>query len=190
MNTTSERKESETRNADLAAIGFALEIITGPYGDVDREDTLNWPHIAYKVRLVFDKREVLETVYKLGVGHVDITRPLTAMTDDEASMLRVWRKNTGAEFQDKMLQARVAAHFAKVQKVWPELDGVLQSLLLDGAAFFNAQSFEDWAGEFGYDKDSRKAEEIYKTCFETGRKISSMVSDEVIAKTQEIVRDL
>jgi len=26
------------------------------------------------------------------------------------------------------------------------------------------QSFEDWAGDYGYDPDSRKAEKVYRAC--------------------------
>lgn len=179
------------RNQELSELGFALEIINGPRGEVERQaDNKSWPHIAYRVRLVFDKHEVLETDYNLGIGHVDISKPLLRLSDDEAAMLRVWRNRPGVEFKDKLLQARVAALAARQQKVVPQLDAVLYSLLMDGEAFFNAQSFEDWASELGYDKYSRKSEAIYKACDDIGRKIAARVSDKVLAKAQDIVRDL
>ena len=44
----------------------------------------------------------------------------------------------------------------------PTAEDVLDCLASDAASFENAQSFEDWASEYGYDADSRKAERIYR----------------------------
>ena len=45
----------------------------------------------------------------------------------------------------------------------PEIAGVLSCLALDGSGVVNGETFEDWAAEYGYDTDSRKAEATYKT---------------------------
>lgn len=45
----------------------------------------------------------------------------------------------------------------------PDLAEVLDSLRLD-AECGGADSFEDFAAEYGYDEDSRKAEAIYRAC--------------------------
>lgn len=42
----------------------------------------------------------------------------------------------------------------------PEL--VFECLIIDAWGYLQAQSFEDWAGEYGYDTDSRKAEQMYR----------------------------
>lgn len=39
---------------------------------------------------------------------------------------------------------------------------VLECLCLDASGYENADSFEDWCGEYGYDTDSRKAEATYR----------------------------
>lgn len=44
----------------------------------------------------------------------------------------------------------------------PEISEVLDCLASDAAGFSNAPSFEDWASEYGYDTDSRKAEKTFK----------------------------
>jgi hypothetical protein len=44
----------------------------------------------------------------------------------------------------------------------PTIERVLDSLASDAADYENAQSFEDWASNYGYDTDSRKAEKIYR----------------------------
>lgn len=196
-NTKMKTTTTENRRNELNELGFTLKILHGPIGGVDKHDQSDWPHIAYKVMLEFNGREVITTDYKLGVGHVDpkrafigsvVSRPMLAT--DEQSMLLTWQSKPGAAFKDKQLQANVAAKLAKSQKVVPELGDVLHSLILDGEAFFNAQSFEDWAGEFGYDADSRKAEAIYRVCDSTGRKLAANVPKDVLEKVREITREM
>ena len=46
----------------------------------------------------------------------------------------------------------------------PTTEDVLDCLASDAGSMINAQTFEDWASELGYDTDSRKAEKIYKAC--------------------------
>lgn len=55
----------------------------------------------------------------------------------------------------------------------PDLADVMYSLVMDGAAFFDAQSFDDWCSDFGYDTDSRSAERMYRACSEAGRAIAA-----------------
>lgn len=43
----------------------------------------------------------------------------------------------------------------------PTAEDVLNALLSDASGYENAQGFEDWASEYGYDTDSRKAEQTY-----------------------------
>ncbi len=43
----------------------------------------------------------------------------------------------------------------------PKIGDVLISLAYDCIGYQNATDFEEWAGEYGYDTDSRKAEKTY-----------------------------
>jgi hypothetical protein len=43
----------------------------------------------------------------------------------------------------------------------PEAAEVLDSLASEAASFENADGFEDWASEFGWDTDSRKPERVW-----------------------------
>jgi hypothetical protein len=45
-------------------------------------------------------------------------------------------------------------------------DAILDALVSDAWSYETADSFEDFAAEFGYDEDSRKAEKIYNACGE------------------------
>lgn len=42
-----------------------------------------------------------------------------------------------------------------------EIDDVLDCLGSDSSGVLNARDFEDWASEYGYDTDSRRAERTY-----------------------------
>jgi hypothetical protein len=46
----------------------------------------------------------------------------------------------------------------------PTLAEVLDCLASDARGIENARLFEDWANEYGYDTDSRKAEKTYRIC--------------------------
>lgn len=47
-------------------------------------------------------------------------------------------------------------------------------------------TFNDFCGDFGYDEDSRKAEETYKAVVEEFKNVQILFSDEEIEKLQEI----
>jgi len=51
---------------------------------------------------------------------------------------------------------------------------VLHSLLLDSLAC--GQSFESWAGDLGYDTDSRKAFDTYQACMRIGERIARIIT--------------
>ena len=46
----------------------------------------------------------------------------------------------------------------------PTLAEVLDCLASDASGVDNVRSFEDWASEYGYDTDSRRAEKTYRIC--------------------------
>lgn len=46
----------------------------------------------------------------------------------------------------------------------PTAADVLDCLASDASGVENAGTFEEWASEYGYDEDSRKAERTYKIC--------------------------
>jgi hypothetical protein len=45
----------------------------------------------------------------------------------------------------------------------PETFDALHCILSDASGFENSSGFEDWASDYGYDTDSRKAERIYRS---------------------------
>jgi hypothetical protein len=53
-------------------------------------------------------------------------------------------------------------HQGSAHKESPSIEDVVNCVLLDVAGYLNARSFEDWAAEYGYDTDSRRAQKVYK----------------------------
>ena len=55
---------------------------------------------------------------------------------------------------------------------------VLDCLISDASSIDYAMGFEDWAADFGYDTDSRKAERIYKACESIGHKVKKFLGSQ------------
>ncbi len=62
----------------------------------------------------------------------------------------------------------------------PTAYDVLTSLQLDAGAL--GQGFEDWAGDYGYDVDSRKAERTYRACVRSARKLRRFMDNDMHAE--------
>ena len=61
----------------------------------------------------------------------------------------------------------------------PKVSSVLDCLASDSASIENAQGFEDWASEFGYDPDSRKAERAFKACEHQAKRLRNFLGDDL-----------
>lgn len=59
----------------------------------------------------------------------------------------------------------------------PTVNDVLDNLLSDASGVDNAQDFADWASEYGYDEDSRKAEQMYKACQREAAKVRRFLGE-------------
>jgi hypothetical protein len=68
----------------------------------------------------------------------------------------------------------------------PDPLGLLYSLVMDSSAADT--SFEDWASEYGYDTDSRKALEIFQQCQDQTRKFRRVVGP-LREKIETLVQD-
>lgn len=61
----------------------------------------------------------------------------------------------------------------------PEADEVLDSLASDAADIDNARDFEEWASEYGYDTDSRKAERTYNAVQVSAEKLKKFLGEDL-----------
>jgi hypothetical protein len=164
---------------------IAIELISGPVPYV----TSDWQGIGYIIKVMNNGEEILTTDYRIGIGHVNIkgNRGFN-LTRDEMQFLEVWRSKPFANFKNKQLQTKIACKLAKAQKVTPKADDVIYSLLSDSDAI-DYPTFDDWADSMGYDKDSRKAESIYRACLYIGLKMRVALGDKGLADLREEFQD-
>lgn len=62
----------------------------------------------------------------------------------------------------------------------PTIGDLLSSLALDASSVIDGQSFEEWAGDFGYDTDSRKAERTYRACKAQAEKLEGLLGEDFL----------
>lgn len=178
MNATKEAKAPHPLTVALASLGVTMEA-SAPSAGVDKADGKEgkaWPHIAYTVTLSRNGKVFWSGPYKLGVGHVALPKTVLEVrkaigclhSDALAHKVEVASKGRTVTYTPE-IEAGIAAYLARTQKVSPTLLDVFNSLLSDGSPEFDAEDFEGWAGNFGYDTDSRKAFGIYQACCEVGK---------------------
>ena len=72
----------------------------------------------------------------------------------------------------------------------PTLAEVLDCLASDASGVDNAQSFEEWASEYGYDTDSRKAEKTYNICRQQAQELKALLDrdayDQLLYETERL----
>jgi len=61
----------------------------------------------------------------------------------------------------------------------PTVSEVLCCLAIDASTTDNAASFEEWADEFGFDRDSRKAEKTWKSCTKQNASLKRVLGDDL-----------
>ena len=79
-----------------------------------------------------------------------------ALMSDMPTGSRHWRVTLRAE------RRRLTIYFSQGPAIEhaPTAEDVLDCLANDAAGYDNARSFEEWCNEYGYDTDSRRAEQI------------------------------
>jgi hypothetical protein len=168
---TKEYTLGDAINGTLGSSGWSMESSRPASGVED-----DWPHVAYGVTIKKGGKIVLTTKFKMGVGHFlkGITNRACNLSRSQGleNALRTIKNKPHDSLVDKDLHARAAQYMAQQRKISPSLADVMHSLLSDGSAYFDGFTFEDWAGEFGYDPDSIKARKMWEACDETGRLIS------------------
>jgi hypothetical protein len=68
----------------------------------------------------------------------------------------------------------------------PTLADVLESVRMDCLTVMNGESFEDWAGELGYDPDSRKAERTFRAIKVEADDMLALLGRESFARFMEL----
>lgn len=155
----------------------------------EKHPTLNW-----RVTLMRDGRDVLTTDYSAGCAFAPSYKQIVEQTFMFSSALTAeMRKRENAvkaecETGFAHKQHSNAAWLKTSKPILPEIQDVVYSLVSDSDVL-DAGGFEDWANNFGYDVDSRKAEAIYRACLTTALKIRNSLGDATLITLRETFQD-
>lgn len=140
------------------------------------------PNLNWKVRLAKGGRLILTTDYSAGCAHCPSYQQRA--TVDSAAFVKQ-ECETGKRAKSDRKGVDDLQWGAPIQ---PELADVLHSLASDSDVL-DCGSFEEWAGNLGYDTDSRKAEAIYRACLEIALKLRNALGEDGLAKLREAAQD-
>lgn len=138
--------------------------------------SLNW-------KVTFSKNGKSFTVdYNKCVGHCPSYRQGARITNEYARSIKA-ECETGHEA--KLSGVGPLAYHAMIT-LWP--DEVIECLIMDSSVL-EQPNFERWADDYGYDKDSRKAEAIYQECLKQALEMRAIFGYELIEELRTFMMD-
>lgn len=137
--------------------------ISDPFPNVRDE----WASIGYNILFVKGTRN-LAVNYFLGTGHVKYPNALPFKLKYKGSYIMenlLYAKKDGKMINKDYVkqEAELASALAEDQKVKPNPVEVMACICSESIES-NHNTFEEWASNFGYDTDSKKAEKMYDDC--------------------------
>jgi len=169
---------TKERNAALEAMGLRIEATYLPppasakWGDF---------RLRWSIELSFQGRSTLTTEYTQGIGHLPgWSHGLRPTVHNERVVREALRNRRIIYVHDR--QAMQGGRTIPA----PELADVVSCLILDGSAIDYA-TYEDWADNYGYDRDSREGERIYRVCLTTGLRLRAALGDKRLQEIRVIV---
>ena len=180
---------SEHIKETLREMGITVESIFIPFSNSRNKDekykSLNW-----KVTLKINGKGVLTTDYSAGIAHCPSYNK-NAPSGFSRSQSVFQRLVTDAECEigkpvKKLSWSGTCLHDSKY--IEPDAVDVLFSLCMDSDVL-NYTGLEDWADCMGYDKDSRKAESIWRDCLTIALSLRAALGESGLSKLQTIFED-
>lgn len=184
MSETAEVKPREAMQAIMDREGITLESVFVPFSR-SRSAGDKLPNLNWTVTLKKAGRAIVTTDYSAGQAHCPAYESPKYgvphfMSIDRDTALRFECEN-GRTYKGTL-------DFGTSAPILPDAVDVLWSLTRD-ADVLDAGGFENWASDYGFDADSRKAEATYRACLEIALKLRSGLGDAVLAELQEAGRD-
>lgn len=135
--------------------------------------------IHWKVKILRNGREIIETDYHEGIGH-----------------LKGYKFNLRDTIHNCDQVRYACDHYGKSNLpsgnpysiVPPTLKDILYCLVQDSDVI-NYRDFEDWADNIGYNPDSRKDEKIYQACMKIALTLSNSLGHAAMDNLREAYQD-
>jgi len=191
--------ETKQQLADqINAMGLSLESTFIPYSlsrnrpmrqHPDATKRKGWLSLNWEVRLMQAGRLVLATEYSQGSGHAPANKTYQKVDAHDRDAAIRWECENGKQARGHVVgRGGEPRPMFQGHAIKPALFDVLASLVLD-ASVLNYASFEDWAGDHGYDSDSREAERTYKTCLQSALALRNAIGQANLDKLTELFAD-
>lgn len=180
----------------IARLGLKVEAVFVPFGqsrnakaDAKPSDrSLNWKVTLRRYDLDANtrqptsySRDILWADYQAGIAHCPSYKRLKC-----DGMRWTLEQSEAIEYETEKGKAapRRASMPIGGKAIEPNAVDVIYSLVRDSDVL-DYGTFEDWASEFGYDSDSRKAESIYRSCLEIALKLRNGIGETNLSALRE-----
>jgi len=192
MNTQTQAYETkpqpETLNAAIAALGLSVKAEFVPLSlsrnKGEKHPTLNW-----LITLLKDGKEILSADYSAGSAYCPAYKASIKRLGGRNSVMRDEAIRWECEHGRASFTGTLGLYAASSKgALLPNSADVIHSLVLD-AEVLNSPTYEDWASEFGYDRDSRKGEAIYRECLKLALKLRAGLGEKALAELTEACQD-
>ncbi len=153
----------------VAILELTVDSVFVPWSE-SRNAKADHPSLNWCVTIKLKGREILTTDYSYGSAHCPASKASVKVLGGQNSLMR--DNHIRWECQHGYASAIGAPGPVRgtSKPLMPNPLDVLHSLVLD-AATIDCRDFEEWASEFGYDTDSRRAEATYRACLDIGLKM-------------------
>jgi len=180
---------NEQIKSALEKHGLTVESVFVPFSK-SRNAGNDTPSLNWRVTLKRNGRAVLTTDYSAGCGHAPFYKKIKntmRMTQwEHAELMR--ECETGYPVTRAAMGAPMGlALQGRKSPILPDPADVVYSMLTDSEVI-DYSSFEDWAGNFGYDPDSRAGERIYNDCMKIALQFRT-IGESAIAELREVFQD-
>jgi hypothetical protein len=128
----------------------------------------------------------MECEYSMGSAHMDKVPYAQAARQKHGMTQRDYDTMPKPGSRMSLWQEQCASIVWKPKA--PTLADVMHSLTMD-ASVLDCRSFEDWAAEYGYDTDSRKAEQVYDACLKSALELRALVGDSGLRALQSAFQE-
>jgi hypothetical protein len=162
----------------LDSLGLTIESVFVPFSKSrnkgqDRK-SLNW-----SITVKRNGRDVLTTDYSAGVAHCPAyNRKVPAAWNRPARMWRPLACEAECEngYALGIFTSWGGFNHDKKKPILPDPVDVFHNLTMDSSVL-DSGGFEDWAADYGYDTDSRRAVSTYRACLEIALKFRAAIGE-------------
>ncbi len=182
--TAQTENKHEALDAYIASLGLVYNAQFVPQSASRNKDekhkSLNW------IITLSNHAGHFTTDYMQGIGHVPkMPKGLKSLAPYEREKLAQQAAETGKY----VVSYHANIDYAKTKALpAPLLRDVLYCLISD-ASVLDYSGFDDWAAEFGYETDSRKAETTYRECLAIALKLKAILGDKAITDLRGLFND-